>query len=204
MKNKSLITLIALLFSLTLVSINCKDDTKKNTDKNDKKNVNVKKEQSEIEKLRKVEKPDMSNPKKIDLSKMKKVDPKNLKNLKDLKAEKMQLKKNVDGTPEKVQASHILISYKGASRDPKVTRTKEEAKKLTEKLLKEVKSGTEFSKIAKEHSNCPSGKKGGDLGMFGRKQMVPPFEKAAFSLKPGEVSDIVETRFGYHIIKRTK
>lgn len=201
MKNKSLITLFALLFGLTMVSINCKEDTNKNTDKNNKKNADIKKEQSNIEKLKKVEKPDLNNPKKIDLSKMKKVDPDKIKNL---KAEKLQLKKNVDGAPEKVQASHILVSYKGSSRDPKVTRTKEEAKKLAEKLLKEVKAGTEFSKIAKEHSNCPSGKKGGDLGMFGRKQMVPPFEKAAFSLKPGEVSDIVETRFGYHIIKRTK
>jgi parvulin-like peptidyl-prolyl isomerase len=88
---------------------------------------------------------------------------------------------------KEVKASHILV------------KTKSEA----EKILDELKKGASFSKLAQQHSECPSKKKGGDLGWFGRGRMVPEFEKAAFSLKKGELSDIVKTQFGYHIIKVT-
>ncbi len=99
--------------------------------------------------------------------------------------------------PEQVQASHILIKVDEKADDA----TKKAAKAKCEDLLKKVKAGGDFAALAKENSDCPSKERGGDLGMFGKGQMVKPFEDAAFALKVGDVSDIVETQFGYHIIK---
>ena len=86
-----------------------------------------------------------------------------------------------------IRASHILV------------KTKKEA----EELLEQLKMSADFSKLAREHSECPSKKRGGDLGKFSRGKMVKPFERAAFALEKGQISDIVQTQFGYHIIKRT-
>lgn len=100
---------------------------------------------------------------------------------------------------EKIRASHILIGV-----DPKATDgEKKKAREKAEKLLQQVKAGADFAALAKSDSTCPSSQQGGDLGFFEKGQMVPPFEQAAFALKPGEISDVVETRFGYHIIKLT-
>ena len=70
-------------------------------------------------------------------------------------------------------------------------------------MLKQVKAGGDFAKLAQEHSQDGSAAQGGDLNYFPRGQMVPEFDKVAFSLKPGQVSDVVQTQFGYHIIKVT-
>ena len=105
--------------------------------------------------------------------------------------------------PEKIQAAHILLMYIGSAQAPdEVTRTKEEAYSEIQKLLERVKAGEDFAEMAQQYSNCPSSKDGGDLGEFGKGSMVKPFEDAAFNLKKGEISGIVETQYGYHIIKR--
>lgn len=108
--------------------------------------------------------------------------------------------------PEEIAASHILIAYKGAEKaDAKITRSKDEAKKLAEKILKEAKAkDADFAALAKKHSDGPSKTKGGDLGTFKKKAMHENFEKAAWKLKPDEISAVVETPFGFHIILRTK
>jgi peptidyl-prolyl cis-trans isomerase C len=102
--------------------------------------------------------------------------------------------------PESVKASHILlgIDQKAGADEKKAAREK------AEKLRKELAGGADFAALAKTNSTCPSSQQGGDLGFFGKGQMVPAFEKAAFALKPGEISDVVETQFGYHIIKLTE
>jgi parvulin-like peptidyl-prolyl isomerase len=101
-----------------------------------------------------------------------------------------------------VRASHILLMYKGSDRSS-ATRSKEEAQQQIQGLLTQVQGGAEFASLAREHSDCPSKAKGGDLGSFGRGQMVKAFEDTTFALPVGGVSGIVETQFGYHIIQRT-
>jgi peptidyl-prolyl cis-trans isomerase C len=99
---------------------------------------------------------------------------------------------------ESVRASHILIAVpKGAD-----AATKAQARAKAEGILKDVKAGKDFAALAKENSADPgSAAQGGDLGFFQQGQMVGPFNDAAFSLAPGAISDVVETDFGFHIIK---
>lgn len=99
--------------------------------------------------------------------------------------------------PESVLASHILIKVDPAANAAQKAEARKEIAKIEDKL----KQGEDFANLAKTYSQGPSSTKGGDLGYFSRGQMVKPFEAAAFALKPGEVSGIVETRFGYHLIK---
>ncbi|MFH1312122.1 MAG: peptidylprolyl isomerase [Candidatus Eisenbacteria bacterium] len=105
--------------------------------------------------------------------------------------------------PGNIRASHILVSYAGVERTT-ATRTKEEADALIKDLKKKLDAGESFEELATTYSDCPSAENQGDLGFFRKGQMVKPFENAAFALEPGKVSDIVETKFGYHIIKRTQ
>jgi parvulin-like peptidyl-prolyl isomerase len=108
---------------------------------------------------------------------------------------------------ETVEASHLLVAYQGSRRAaPTVTRTKEEAKKRAEEALaKAKKKGAEFEKVVAEYSDEPrAAERGGKLGAFTRRRMAKEFSDAAFALKPGEISGIVETPFGYHVILRTK
>lgn len=101
---------------------------------------------------------------------------------------------------EAVKASHILIGTDSSTSAD----DRKKAREKVEKLRKELAGGADFAELAKVNSTCPSSQQGGDLGFFGKGQMVPAFEKAAFALKPGEISDVVETQFGYHIIKLTE
>lgn len=99
---------------------------------------------------------------------------------------------------ERVRASHILVLVpEGADAS-----TKEQARTKAADVLKEAKGGADFAELAKQHSQDPgSAPSGGDLGYFERGQMVGPFEEAAFALSSGQTSELVETRFGFHIIK---
>jgi len=99
--------------------------------------------------------------------------------------------------PEQVRASHILIKVDENASEAQKTEAQKKIKEVQQKLQK----GEDFGTLAKTYSEGPSGPGGGNLGYFRRGQMVEPFEDAAFKLKPGETSDIVETRFGYHLIK---
>ena len=101
--------------------------------------------------------------------------------------------------PEQVRASHILIKVDPGADEAK----KAEARTKIESLQTKLKKGEDFGALAKEYSEGPSGPKGGDLGFFGRGQMVKPFEETAFAMKPGQVSNMVETQFGYHLIMVT-
>lgn len=114
--------------------------------------------------------------------------------------------KEEEESPEEVQASHILISYQGADRaDADITRTKEEAQAEAERIRKLiVDDGKDFAEMAKEHSDGPSSTKGGDLGKFKFEVMAKPFSEAAFTLGINEISDVVETGFGFHVIQRTE
>jgi len=104
---------------------------------------------------------------------------------------------------DKVQASHILLMYQGSARST-ATRTQKEAQEQIQLLKEQLNGGADFATLATEHSDCPSGKQGGDLGLFGRGQMVKAFEDTTFNMSVGDISDVVETDFGYHIIRRTR
>lgn len=103
-----------------------------------------------------------------------------------------------------VRASHILIQNTDAEGNPVSDEQKKKNKEKAEDILKQAKEGVDFAQLAKEYSQDTSSANGGDLDFFSKGQMVEPFEKAAFSLKNGEIyPEVVETDYGYHIIKKT-
>jgi peptidyl-prolyl cis-trans isomerase SurA len=109
------------------------------------------------------------------------------------------------GGPSRIGARHILVSYKGAPHAVAgVKRSEAEARLLATQIARDAKQpGADWNALAAKYTDEPGSKEtGGDLGKFGRGQMVPPFENAAFALQVGEISDVVQSPFGFHVIQR--
>ncbi len=106
--------------------------------------------------------------------------------------------------PSEIAASHILVSYRGAMRAaPYIQRSKPEAEKLAQELRERALGGEDFAQLAQEFSDDRgSAANGGSLGRFRREQMVPEFSNAAFALEVDSISEVIESSFGYHVIKR--
>jgi hypothetical protein len=107
--------------------------------------------------------------------------------------------------PERIAAKHILIGYAGSPQPiPGVTRTEAEARALAAQIVKQLhEPGADWNALAAQYTDEPGSKKtGGDLGKFGHGQMVPAFDAAAFALAVGQISDVVQSPFGFHIIQR--
>jgi hypothetical protein len=108
--------------------------------------------------------------------------------------------------PMEIAAQHILVAYRGAERAPAgVTRTKAQARTRASEVLAKAKAGEDFSALVAQYSDDPGAKERlGSLGKFSRGKMDKAFSDAAFQLRVDEVSDVVETRFGFHVIKRNQ
>ena len=108
--------------------------------------------------------------------------------------------------PTMIRAQHLLVMYRDSkAAPPTITRTKAEAKARAEEALKLIRDGANVDEVIAKYSDEPgAAARAGDLGRFSRKQMVKKFSDAAFKLKVGEVSDVVETEFGFHVIRRTE
>ncbi|MEI9951110.1 MAG: peptidylprolyl isomerase [Pseudomonadota bacterium] len=113
---------------------------------------------------------------------------------------------DISSQPVEISARHLLVAYKGALRaSPGIGRSKAEARERAEEAHKRALAGEDFVALVKQYSDEPgAGDRGGDLGKFDRGSMVPAFANAAFALKVDEISTVVETQFGYHVIKRTE
>ncbi|KAJ7610879.1 hypothetical protein FB45DRAFT_941903 [Roridomyces roridus] len=130
----------------------------------------------------------------------------------ELSPEQVQALLSASGAPKKasqVRASHLLVKHNGSRRpsswkESKITRSKEEAIEILRGYQAQI--GTDahkFSELASVHSDCSSHDQGGDLGLFGPGQMQKPFEEAAYGLKVGEISDVISTDSGVHLVMRT-
>jgi peptidyl-prolyl cis-trans isomerase C len=118
-------------------------------------------------------------------------------------AESKKIYEERKGQMEQAKARHILIAFEGSPAAPPTGALKEEdAKKKAEEIRAKIAGGADFAELAKTESNDPgSGARGGDLGQFARGQMVPEFDQAVFAAKPGDLTPVVRTQFGYHIIQ---
>jgi hypothetical protein len=108
--------------------------------------------------------------------------------------------------PKSIGAKHVLVMHVDSERKPpQVTRSKAEAKARAEEVLRKARAGVAFNDLVVEYSDEPGADdRNGDLGVFTKKEMVKAFSDAAFALKVGEVSELVETPFGFHVIQRTE
>lgn len=108
--------------------------------------------------------------------------------------------------PDAVAAQHVLVAFKGAKgADKKVTRSKAEAKTRAEEVVKKAKGGSDFSALVAEYSDDPGSKeRQGSVGKFTPEKMTKPFSDAAFALPVDGISDVVESDFGFHVIKRNQ
>ncbi|KAK6343412.1 protein kinase ssp1 [Orbilia blumenaviensis] len=109
---------------------------------------------------------------------------------------------------EKIRAAHLLVKHEGSRRpsswkEANITRSKEEARAIIERHEQSIRQGVvTLAELAKTESDCSSARKGGDLGFFGRGDMQKEFEDASFGLEPGQMSGVVETASGLHLIER--
>jgi peptidyl-prolyl cis-trans isomerase NIMA-interacting 1 len=108
--------------------------------------------------------------------------------------------------PREVRAQHLLVMHRESRNgSPSIQRTRAEARARAEEALRKAREGANFDELVRTYSDEPgSAERGGDLGKFGRRRMVKAFSDAAFRLKVGEISDVVETEFGYHVIRRSE
>ena len=113
---------------------------------------------------------------------------------------------NSENLPAEISASHLLVQYAGSqSAKPAIVRNKEQARVRAEEALKRARAGEDFAALVKEYSDEPgAAERAGALGRFPHHAMVKPFADAAFHLKVGEISNVVESPFGFHVILRTE
>jgi peptidyl-prolyl cis-trans isomerase NIMA-interacting 1 len=121
-------------------------------------------------------------------------------------AEEERERVRISKQPTQVGARHILVMHLESTAKPEsITRTRDEARKRAQEVLLKIRGGANFEEMVKQYTDEPGGaERNGDLGVFDRSTMVKPFADAAFGLKVGEVSEVVETKYGYHIIKRVE